>query len=336
MKRYATKGVWLAGVFLLTLSTWVQAENTESFLGLITGDVNTTAYRIGEDIRALVNPSGIDLTVRHSHGDIENITAVYQRPGNHLGLVASDVLAFVAKVDAVQRLKLIANKIKWVVPLYDREVHLVAHSQIKAFSDLKGRRVAIGHMESGTHLTSRLLFEVSGVEPLELIHMGGGQALAALRDGRIDAMITVEGAPVNWLASWLSSVDGLHLVPITDERIRAFYPASRIPAGTYPWQTSEVDTVSVKTVLVAYDFRNQYCHAIGKLAWLIRNNVKWLRQHGHPKWKTVNVNETVKGWKPYECVLEYMPYPHDEGNPRFPDETASNPVVDAMHAVFQP
>ena len=335
MRRYSIRVLWLVGVLLLFSNTWVGAEVNDLLLGMITGDVNSTAYRFGEDIRTLVHPYGIDLVLYHSHGDIENIDAVYQRPGNHLGLVASDVLAFVRKVEANPQLTLIANKIKWVLPLYDQDVHLVGNVQIHAFNDLAGRRVAIGDAQSGANLTSRLLFELTGIKPLELVAVGGGQALAALRDGRIDAMIVVDGSPVDWLSLWVSAVDRLHLIPITEAPVRTFYPVSRIPAGTYPWQATDVETVSVKTVLVAYDFRNQYCNSIGKVAWLIRENLKWLRQHGHPKWKTVNGNESVKGWEPYECVLDYMPGPHDEHNVPLSD-SPSNPVVDAIREVFQP
>jgi TRAP-type uncharacterized transport system substrate-binding protein len=184
-------------------------------------------------------------------------------------------------------------------------------------------------------LTSQLLLEIAGIKPQELVTMGGGQALAALRDGRIDAMITVDGAPVAWLTDWIASADRLHLVPITDERIRDFYPATRIHAGTYPWQSGDVETVSVKAVLVAYDFRNQYCHVIGKLAWSVRENLAWLRQHGHPKWKTVNINESIKGWDPYECVLDYPPHPNQEPLGPLAD-TMPNPVVEAIHGVFHP
>jgi TRAP transporter TAXI family solute receptor len=335
MKPFSIKVVWLTGVFLLSTWAWGNAGNHDSFLGITTGDTHTTAYRIGEDIRALARRYGIHLAVYPSQGDIENVMAVYQRPKNHLGLVASDVLAFVDKVANVPQLELISDKIKWLFPLYDRDVHLLANGKIKTFSDLKGCRVAVGHAQSGTFFTSRLLLEIADVKPLELITMGGGQALAALRDGRIDAMLTVDGAPVAWLADWVSSTDGLYLVPITEARIRAFYPVSRIPAGTYPWHSGEVHTVSVKTVLVAYDFRNQYCHTIGKLAWVIKENLQWLRQHGHSKWTTVNVNESIKGWNPYQCALDYTPSPHENGDLR---ETAraSNPLVDAIQAVFQP
>ena len=96
-----------------------------------------------------------------------------------------------------------------------------------------------------------------------------------------------------------------------------------------------MDTVSVKTVLVAYDFRNQYCNAIGNLGWLIRENLDWLRQHGHPKWTTVTLDESVKGWDPYGCVIDYMPRPHESHNVR-PADRESNPVVDAIRAIFKP
>lgn len=335
MKRFAIRVTGLMGLLLLFSWTGLRAENDSAYLGMITGGVNTTAYRIGEDIRALARIYDLELTVHHSLGDIENVVAVYQRPGNHLGLVASDVLAFVNKAEDEPRLKLIANKVKWLLPLYDRDVHLLARRNIKTFSDLKGRRVAVGHAQSGTFLTSRLLFEISGVKPLELIAMEGGAALAAIRDGRLDAMLIVEGAPVTWLGDWVASADGLHLIPITDERIRAFYPASRIPGGTYPWQADAVDTVSVKTVLVAYDFSNQYCHIIGRLGWLIRENLPWLRKHGHPKWNTVDASAAVKGGAPYECARDYVALPQNEPDFRLP-ETESNPVVDAIQAIFAP
>ncbi|WP_419663108.1 TRAP transporter solute receptor, TAXI family [Desulfosarcina variabilis str. Montpellier] len=335
MKSFTIKVVWLALIFLLPSLTLGQAAHHDPSLCIITGDANSTAYRIGQDIRALANRYDIHLTVFPSRGDIENVMAVYQRPGHHLGLVGSDVLAFVDKVENAPQLALISKKIKWIFPLYDKDVHLLASEKIKTFSDLKGCRVAIGNEQGGTYLTSRLLFEIADVKPLELIAIGGGRALAALRDGRIDAMITVDGAPVDWLTGWVAAGDGLHLVPITEARIREFYPSSRIPSETYPWQAAAVHTVSVKTVLVAYDFRNQYCHWIGRLAWLIRENLAWFKQHGHLKWKTVNINQSMKGWKPYECVLDYTPSADDERDHQEP-QRVSNPIVNAIQAVFQP
>jgi len=200
--------VWVTMMALAGSLPAVAAEDQQDFLGIITGDVKSTAHQIGMDIKALVMRRNIHLAVFTSRGSVENIYAVYQRPGNHLGLVQSDVLAFVAKVDSDPRLKLIADKIKWVYPLYNQEIHIISKAEIHNLSELDDKRVAIGHAESGTYLTSRLIFEISGVRPRQMLAIGDSQALAALKAGSIDAMVTV---------------DGFHLIPITHDGIRAFY-----------------------------------------------------------------------------------------------------------------
>ena len=45
---------------------------------------------------------GFNLTVHPSKGSVDNIFAVYQRPGVQMGIVQSDVLAFVSRVETDQ------------------------------------------------------------------------------------------------------------------------------------------------------------------------------------------------------------------------------------------
>ena len=323
-------------VFMMAGPLTATARGAEqAYLGIITGDLKSTAYQIGMDLKALLKRHNIHLSVFNSRGSVENIYAVYQRPGNHLGLVQSDVLAFVAKVKTDHRLQLIADKIKWIYPLYDQEVHILASAKILSFGDLQGKRVAIGHVESGAYLTSLLLFEISGVSPGKLLTVDNSRALDELKAGNLDAIVVVDGSPVERLALDVSVNDGLHLLPVVYEGIRAFYPTTTIPAGTYPWQTTDVPTVSVKSVLVAYDFRNHHCRTIGTIAGLIRDNLDWLRFNGHPKWKTVDLNQAVKGWERYRCVEMAAAAPvivEDEQE----ESRKPNPVADAIEAVFNP
>ncbi|MFO7713542.1 TAXI family TRAP transporter solute-binding subunit [Desulfosarcina sp.] len=338
MIRRLILGTCLAAALFLGPSNVVaaegEAEEEQDFLGIITDDLRSTAHQIGMDLKALLKRNHIHLAVFNSSGSVENIYAVYQRPGNHLGLVQSDVLAFVAKVKTDPRLKLIADKIKWVFPLYNQEVHLLAKAEIGSFSDLGGKRVAIGHAESGSNLTSRLIFEISGIFPRQTLVLDNAQALAALKNGSIDAMVIVDGFPIDRLTLDVSPADGLHLVPINQERILAFYPASRIPGGAYPWQTTDVETVSVQAVLVAYDFRNNHCHTIGNVARLMAENLNWLRHNGHPKWRSVDLNQPVKGWEQYKCVKNFNPNAIT-AEPETPRVRRPNPVADAIEAVFR-
>lgn len=95
-------------------------------LGVITGSEKGTYYQFGLNFQALGKPNGINVNVLPSKGSIENIYAVYQKPGVQVGIVQSDVLAFVARVQSDQALQRIAKKIKMVFPLYNEEVHLLA------------------------------------------------------------------------------------------------------------------------------------------------------------------------------------------------------------------
>lgn len=326
---------WMMMVLLVGCAPEAKAEAEQAFLGIITGDMKSTAHQVGMDIKALLKRNNIHLAVFNSSGSVENIYAVYQRPGNHLGLVQSDVLSFVAKVKTDSRLKLIADKIRWIFPLYDQEVHILAKRQILNLVDLNGKQVAIGNEESGTYLTSRLIFEIAGVVPGQTMAMGPAQALAALKAGRIDAMVLAGGVPVERLVLDVSAADDLHLIPITHDGVRSFYPEVRIPAGRYSWQTTDVDTVSVKLVLVAYDFRNHHCRTIGNVARLITENMDWLRLNGHSKWQTVDLNASVNGWERYKCV-----YYQTAGAIEAENESSAvrkpNPVADAIEAVFRP
>lgn len=298
-------------------------------LGLITGGERGTYYQFGLNLQRLGKQTGVDLSVSTSKGSIENVFAVYQKPSTQLGIVQSDVLAFVARVQSDPVLKRIAKKTKMVFPLYNEEIHLLGRKEITDFDDLTDRRVAIGREGSGTYLTARLLFKVSDVAPKEMLLIDTDEALAALKAGRIDAMFYVAGYPVKLLSEGVSDADGLALIPITNKSITEFYTRAEIPAGTYPWQPQALSTVAVKAVMISFDFRRRDCDIIGQFAQSISTNLPWLVKNGHPKWKTVDLDAPLKGWEQYDCVAKYVRKPG--GQPAATvKRSGSNPVMDAI------
>jgi uncharacterized protein len=302
-----------------------------SDLGLITGSDKGTYYQFGLNLQSLLKQHGMALSVYPSKGSIENIQAVYERPGVQLGIVQSDVLAFVAKVEASSALKRIAKKTRMVFPLYNEEVHVLARSAIGSFDGLADRRVAIGREGSGTYLTARLLFNVSEVAPSEMVTIDTDEALRELKAGRVDAMFYVAGYPVKLFTDGVTEADGLALVPIRNKSITEFYPRVEIPAGGYRWQKAPVETVAVKSVLISFDFRRRDCDTVGKFGRLLSDNVSWLTQHGHPKWKTVDLQFPLKGWEQYDCVKKLLGKPVTAST----RERRSDPVDPVMEAIKQ-
>lgn len=303
--RSIRKGVvWFS--FALFLLLGLTGASLAQQMGIITGGTKGTYYQFGLNLAELVKPSGINLDVYNSNGSVENIYAVYQRPRTQLGIVQADVLAFVTKLQSDPVLRRIAQKTKMVFPLYNEEVHLVGRREIANFDDLTDKRVAIGKEGSGTYLTARLLFEISGVTPRQTHTIGTGDALAELKAGNIDAMFYVAGYPVKLFTENVDGNDGLALIQILNESITEFYPRVEIPANTYSWQTESVNTVAVKAVLVSFDFRRANCEYVGSLSRIVHENMDWLRANGHRKWRSVDLDLPLKGWKQYDCVTKYL------------------------------
>jgi uncharacterized protein len=148
------------------------------------------------NLQGLAKQKGMSLTVYPSRGSIENVFAVYQQSATQLGIVQSDVLAFVSRVQTDPVLKRIAKKPKMVFPLYNEEIHILGRAGIAEFGGLWDRRVAIGRKGSGKYLTARLLFNVADVTPREMVMIDTDEALAELKAGRIDAMFYVAGRAV--------------------------------------------------------------------------------------------------------------------------------------------
>ena len=325
MNRRLTLAV-LFSFLLLVVSADVARAASE--LGLTTGGERGTYYQFGLNLQKLVKDKGMDLSVYPSKGSIENIYAVYQKPNTQMGIVQSDVLAFVARVQSDPVLKRIAKKTKMVFPLYNEEIHLLGRKGITDFDDLTDRRVAIGREGSGTYLTARLLFKVSEVQPRDMVLIDTDEALAALKDGRIDAMFYVAGYPVKLFSEGVTQADNLALVPITNKSITEFYPRSEIPAGTYPWQSQALSTVAVKAVLVSFDFRRRDCDLVGQFAQTVSANLPWLVKNGHPKWKSVDLDAPLRGWEQYDCVAKYLRKPGQPASAA--KSTGGNPVMDAI------
>ena len=320
-------------ILVLTILIWITMCSTASAedLGIITGGKQGTYFQFGLNLMKLGKKYGYNIHVYNSRGSVENVYAVYKRPKTQMGIVQSDVLAFVLKVKSNEVLKRIARKTKMVFPLYNEEIHLLGKTEVVSFDDLENRRVAVGKEGSGTYLTAKLLFEISGIKPAKTLAVGTDKALFMLKAGTIDAMFYVAGFPVSLFSEHVTAGDGLHIVPIGNKTITEFYPIAQIPAGTYPWQKQDISTVAVKAVLVSFDFRRNNCDYVGEFAGIVYDNLEWLQQNGHPKWKNVDLDYPLKGWEQYDCVEKYR----RSGTFRETNQSMEkNPLLDAIKEIL--
>jgi TRAP transporter TAXI family solute receptor len=143
--------------------------------------------------------------------------------------------------------------------LYLEPLHVIVlrDSPVRTIADLAGRRVNIGAAGSGSRVTALDVLAAHGLAPDRLSTLGElalTPALAALRDGRIEAVIEVIGVPANEIRNAFATLP-LRLVPLepgaVDSLIRQSraYIAAHILPGAYASLDAPVPTVGVAAIL---------------------------------------------------------------------------------------
>ncbi|MGE7370989.1 TAXI family TRAP transporter solute-binding subunit [Neorhizobium sp. NPDC001467] len=268
-----------------------------------------TQLAIAKDIAELGNRCAMPMNVVGSKGSLENFFGVRNRHNTQFGIVDADILNYLNSYKGENNdVRQAIQGMRIMFPLYDAEVHVVARRGIRTLQDLRGKRVGVGEADGSAYLTSQLMFDILRIQVGERVRGSGNDMVELLRQGEIDAMVRVGGAPLALLSDGRLDED-FHLVPITDDVLRSSYKVATLAGGTYPFQKTDVQTVSVKTLLMTYEYgteKNAYyqnaCKTVADFTNLIVDNIDELRRTGHQKWKAVDLTEIPKGWEIGMCV----------------------------------
>ena len=273
------------------------ASSVNAQMNILSGLVGGTYEALAKDIKSA---STQDVTVLNSKGSVDNF--------NQLIDLDNNIFVAFMQYDVLLTNKLLNNKLQDEVnvlfPLFlDEEIHLIAKkgSKIKKLKDLKGKKVAIGTPEQGTHVTALTIKEKTGID-WDNVEMGSNEAYEALMRGEIDAYFYVGGMPINSLLD-LPDTAQIQLVNIKDKRLNDIYRKKKIEKGTYLWQKKTVKTYAVPTLIVVKikDMSLETEKQVNKLLDDINNNIKKMQETGHPKWKEVYYRNQDIDW-PYYYV----------------------------------
>lgn len=221
-----------------------------------TGGIAGTYYPIGGLIAAVISQPpgartceeggscgvpGLVAIVQSSNGSVANVEGIADGQLES-GFVQSDVAygaytgtgAF-ADREPISGLRALAS-------LYVESMQLVARadSGIESVADLRGRRVSLDSVGSGTQIDALLVLEAFGldVDDLEALHVKPEQSIRLMAAGELDAFFIVAGYPTPSVLE-ATTEQGAGLVPIDGPEVEAlierypFFSRDRIPAGLY-------------------------------------------------------------------------------------------------------
>jgi uncharacterized protein len=284
-------------------------------MSILSGATSGTYYQFGLDISTLVKTRcGKSITVRESTGSLDNLRRLRSEQATQLAIVQQDVLDYLRMSERGDaRIKDWIAKFKYVHALYPEEVHIVVRrdSGLRTLADLAGKRVVTGQPGSGTSLTAT--FILAGLSKFTEVQLSPREGILRLLDlaggERVDAVFYVAGKPVPLLTGKDGLITERHLrqlsfVRIPRQEVPSWYDAAELAPSVYPWLERTVDTVSVRSVLIAYDFQKEQCANIAMVARLIEDNLDDLERFGHEKWRDVRLDAKVPGWARYGCVAQ--------------------------------
>jgi len=232
-------------------------------LAISSGNTTGANYAVSSAIAKIFNRKAADYGVRlatvASQGSLANIDNVFEGK-IAFGIAQSEILLHA--VTGVGPWQGNAREgLRAVLGLHLETVTIVAAADrnIRQFSDLKGTRVNIEAPGSSDNEYGALLFELSGINPKDVILSEHPVALASefLQNDQIDAYLYTVGHPNLSVLEASSGTRKVLLVPLDTAfiaRVTAEYPlliATVVPTSYYPALEcqDEVATIGVRAVL---------------------------------------------------------------------------------------
>jgi TRAP transporter TAXI family solute receptor len=277
----------------------------QRFTSIGTGGLTGVYYPTGGAICRLLNKGrknhGIRCSVESTGGSIFNLNTIASGELD-FGVAQSD-WQYHAYNGSSKFSQQGANKaLRAVFSIHSEPFTVIARddSQVKVFTDLKGKRVNIGNPGSGQRGTMEVLmkeFKWSKDDFKLASELKATEQSRALCDNKIDAMIYTVGHPNASIKEAATACDA-HLVPVSGDVVNAliaanpYYASAVIPGGMYRGSDRETLTFGVKATLVSSETVDE--EVVYQLVKAVFENLAVFRKL-HPAFSHLQAEEMLKG-----------------------------------------
>jgi TRAP-type uncharacterized transport system substrate-binding protein len=125
-------------------------------VGIVSGGVAGTYIRVAADLSAVLDDgNNLRVLAMIGKGSVQNIADVLYLKGVDIGIVQSDVLAYIRRENMFPGVE---RRVNYITKLYNEEFHILARNDIRELGDLAGKKVNFDNRGSGTFITSTIVF----------------------------------------------------------------------------------------------------------------------------------------------------------------------------------
>ena len=277
-------------------------------VSLMTGSFGSTYAQVGADLASVLdNGTNLRILPVMGRGSVQAVADILLLRGVDAGIVRKDTLAYLDRKDFAKDIR---NQFVYVAKMFNEEMHVLAPRTITSMRDLDGKTVVVDLPDSSTFVTAINVFDRLGIRP-HLIYQEPRLAVDMLRKGEVDAIVAIEGKPLQWLNQ--INDRNLHLVPVDYAKtLQEEYLPSKLSSADYPNLVADggsVETISAEAVLASYNWapNSDRYRRLSLLVDTMFDKVGQLqRPPFHPKWKEMAPRATVSGWTRFKAAQEWL------------------------------
>jgi len=294
----------LCVVIVLALALAVPSVNAAGrrFLSIASGWVTGAYYPFAGAVSRVawksLKEKNIKVTAESSGASVANAKLI-GKSDTDFALLQNDIAsyAYYGKLMFDKPIKSLLG----CMTLYPETIQIVARkaSNINSVADLRGKRVSIGPLGSGTTENAKQILAAWGMSTSDLKsqQLKASQAADYMKDGRLDAYFNTTAVGAAHIIDTCVLVPS-NIVPITgpnaDKLMKefTFYANDTIPPGIYKGVDSPVKTIAVMAMMVARaDLEEDIVYAVIKATYEDLDQVK----KAHAKFKGIDVKNALVG-----------------------------------------
>lgn len=269
--------------------------------GLIAGAISNPPGSRPCDKGGSCGVPGLIAVAQSTQGSVHNVELI-GKGQLEAGLSQSDV-AFWAQTGTgtfaqrgrVEELRAVAN-------LYAEHIHLVVpwDSSITKVAELRGKRVSLGELSSGTLVDAKLILAAYGLAEtdIEPVYVAPDAASDDLIAGKLDAFFLIAGAPAPAIAELAVQRD-IRFVPIDGpeaDKLLAetkFFSRASIPAGVYAGVEATATLAVSAQLVVSARLPEELVHGMARAIW--HPTTRALLDSGHPQGRNIRIETALDG-----------------------------------------
>lgn len=286
------------------------------FVNIGTGGTAGTYFPLGGAFAEIWNQNidGINATAQSTGASVANINLLMDKKVEVV-IVQNDTALYAYAGEKMFEGQTFEG-IRGLSTLYSEPLQIVTSDPtIKTVADLKGKKLAVGAIGSGVEANARQIIAAAGMDfetDIDAKFLSFAEASAGLKDKQVDAAFLTAGIPTAAIQD-LSAQNDVFIVAIEGDIANTlktdykFFTDYVIPANTYKGQTEDVNTLTVKSMLVvSTEMSDELAYELTKQ--IYENLDRVLLAHNVGKFITL------------DTALDAMPIPVHPGAQKYFDE----------------